>query len=191
MVHLRPANERRRYFVTTSLIGWAQTSGKTPTVFFSNMTWQTYHLITPNIFMTTEYLFSKLLYLSRPQFYQTRSAWSKDQGSTKKRSAVHNFVRTVTKFCVPWEALSLPHDTKFGNCRNCGQESDFHLILDPWIKLILFDKSGARIPINHVWLTLQPGPVSCDFMAILIRRYLFLISEFVIILHQIILFSLI
>ena len=57
----------------------------------------------------------------RPQFYQTRSAWSKDQGSTKKRSAVHNFVPT-----------------------NCGQESDFHLILDPWIKLILFDKSGAR-----------------------------------------------
>ena len=33
-----------------------------------------------------------------PHFYQTRSAWSMDQGSTKKRSAVHN-------------------DTKFGNCR--------------------------------------------------------------------------
>ena len=40
-----------------------------------------------------------------------------DQGSTKKRSAVHNFVPTVTKFCVMWEGLSLPHDTKFGNCR--------------------------------------------------------------------------
>ena len=53
----------------------------------------------------------------RPQFYQTRSAWSKDQGSTKKCSAVHNFVPTVTKFCVLWEGLSLPHDTKFGNCR--------------------------------------------------------------------------
>ena len=50
-------------------------------------------------------------------FYQTRSAWSMDQGSTKKRSAVHNFVPTVTKFCVMWEGLSLPHDTKFGNCR--------------------------------------------------------------------------
>ena len=24
---------------------------------------------------------------------------------------------TVTKFCVMWEGLSLPHDTKFGNCR--------------------------------------------------------------------------
>ena len=55
--------------------------------------------------------------MSWPQFYQTRSAWSMDQGSTKKRSAVHNFVSTVTKFCVMWEGLSLPHDTKFGNCR--------------------------------------------------------------------------
>ena len=54
----------------------------------------------------------------RPQFYQTRSAWSMDQGSTKKRSAVHNFVPTVTKFCVMWEGLSLPQDTKFGNCRD-------------------------------------------------------------------------
>ena len=43
---------------------------------------------------------------TRPQFYQTRSAWSKDQGSTKKHSAVHNFVPTVTKFCVLWEGLS-------------------------------------------------------------------------------------
>ena len=53
-----------------------------------------------------------------PQFYQTRSAWSMDQGSTKKCSAVHNFVPTVTKFCVMWEGLSLPQDTKFGNCRD-------------------------------------------------------------------------
>ena len=82
----------------------------------------------------------------RPQFYQTRSAWSKDQGSIKKRSAVHNFVPTVTKFCVLWEGLSLPHDTKFGNCRGeIVDKSDFHLILDPWIKLILFDKSGASM----------------------------------------------
>ena len=50
-------------------------------------------------------------------FYQTRSAWSMDQGSTKKYSAVHNVAPTVTKFCVMWEGLSLPHDTKFGNCR--------------------------------------------------------------------------
>ena len=42
-----------------------------------------------------------------PHFYQTRSAWSMDQGSTKKRSVVHNFVPTilslVTKLCVMWE----------------------------------------------------------------------------------------
>ena len=47
----------------------------------------------------------------------TRSAWSMDQGSTRKRSAVHNLGPTVTKFCVMWEGLSLPHDTKFRNCR--------------------------------------------------------------------------
>ena len=40
-----------------------------------------------------------------------------DQGSTGKRSAVHNFAPTVTKFCVMWEGRALPHDTKFGNCR--------------------------------------------------------------------------
>ena len=28
-----------------------------------------------------------------------------------------NFTPTVTQFCVKWEGLSLPHDTKFGNCR--------------------------------------------------------------------------
>ena len=40
-----------------------------------------------------------------------------DQGSTRKRSAVHNLAPTVTKFCVMWEGQALPHDTKFGNCR--------------------------------------------------------------------------
>ena len=40
-----------------------------------------------------------------------------DQGSTRKRSAVHNFAPTVTKFCVMWEGQALPQDTKFGNCR--------------------------------------------------------------------------
>ena len=40
-----------------------------------------------------------------------------DQGSTMKRSAVHNFAPTVTKFCVMWEGQALPHDTKFGNSR--------------------------------------------------------------------------
>ena len=50
-------------------------------------------------------------------FYQTRSAWSRDQGSNKNLSPAYNFAPTVTKFCVMWEGLSLPHDTKFCNCR--------------------------------------------------------------------------
>ena len=52
-----------------------------------------------------------------PHFYQTRSAWSVDQGSNKNNSPAHNFAPTVTKFCVMLEGLSLPHDTKLGNCR--------------------------------------------------------------------------
>ena len=55
--------------------------------------------------------------VTRPHFYQTRSAWSVDQGSNKNHSPAYNFAPTVTKFCVMWEGLSLPHDTKFGNCR--------------------------------------------------------------------------
>ena len=50
-------------------------------------------------------------------FYQTRSAWSMDQGSNKNHSPAYHFAPTVTKFCVMWEVSSLPHDTKFGNCR--------------------------------------------------------------------------
>ena len=55
--------------------------------------------------------------ITRLCFYQTRSAWSRDQGSNKNHSPAYNFASTVTKFCVMWEGLSLPHDTKFGNCR--------------------------------------------------------------------------
>ena len=55
--------------------------------------------------------------VTRLCFYQTRSAWSMDQGSNRKHSAVHNFAPTVTKFCVMWEGQALPHDTKFSNCR--------------------------------------------------------------------------
>ena len=51
-------------------------------------------------------------------FYQTRSAWSMDQGSNKNHSPINNFTPTVTKFCVMWEGQALPHDTKFGNCRD-------------------------------------------------------------------------
>ena len=40
-----------------------------------------------------------------------------DQGSNKNHSPAYNFTPTVTKLCVMWEGLSLPHDTNFGNCR--------------------------------------------------------------------------
>ena len=60
---------------------------------------------------------SETLIVTRPHFYQTRSAWSVDQGSNKNHSPAYNFAPTVTKFCVMWEGLSLPHDTKFVNCR--------------------------------------------------------------------------
>ena len=76
--------------------------------------------------MAAIFISASICYLFWPHFYQTRSAWSMDQGSTKKRSAVHNFVPTVTKFCVMWEGLSLPHDTKFGNCR--GETVDRRVI---------------------------------------------------------------
>ena len=67
---------------------------------------------------------------SWPQFYQTRSAWSMDQGSTKKSSAVHNFVPTVTKFCVMWEGLS--HMTQ--NLVTVGSKllTGEWLSFDPW-----------------------------------------------------------
>ena len=74
-----------------------------------------------NSFKTIAQLRHRLLinfsYWPRPRFYQTGSAWSMDQGSNRKHSAVHNFAPTVTKFCVMWEGQALPHDTKFSNCR--------------------------------------------------------------------------
>ena len=46
-----------------------------------------------------------------------------DQGSTRKRPAVHNFAPTITKFCHV--------DTKFGNGR--GEIVDRRVILvEPW-----------------------------------------------------------
>ena len=46
-----------------------------------------------------------------------QSAWSVDQGSNKNHSPAYNFAPTLTKLCVMWEGLSLPHDTEFSNCR--------------------------------------------------------------------------
>ena len=56
--------------------------------------------------------------VTRPHFYQIRSAWSMDQGTNKNHYPVKDFAPTVTKFCVMWEGQALPHDTKFGNCRD-------------------------------------------------------------------------
>ena len=56
-------------------------------------------------------------YKTRLGFYQTRSAWSMDQGSNQNHYPMNNFTPTVTKFCVMWEGQALPHDTKFRNCR--------------------------------------------------------------------------
>ena len=56
-------------------------------------------------------------------FYQTRSAWSMDQGSNENHSPINSSTPTVTKFCVMWEGQALPHDTKFGNCRDNIEDS--------------------------------------------------------------------
>ena len=86
----------------------------------------------------------------RPRFYQTGSAWSMDQGSNRKHSAVHNFAPTVTKFCVMWEGQALPHDTKFSNCR-CeivGMRVIFMWSLIPgssWSGLIKAEPGGSKL----------------------------------------------
>ena len=58
-----------------------------------------------------------------PHFYQTRSAWSMDQGSNENHSPINSSTPTVIKFCVMWEGQALPHDTKFGNCRDNIEDS--------------------------------------------------------------------
>ena len=69
---------------------------------------------------TVCYALFSCVYIVRswPHFYQTRSAWSMDQGSNENHSPVNNFAPTVTKFCVMWEGQALPHDPKFGKCRD-------------------------------------------------------------------------
>ena len=60
----------------------------------------------------------------RHHFYQTRSVWSMDQGSNKKRSVVHDVVPTVIKFCVMWEGFLVTVGEKLLN----GEWFSF----DPW-----------------------------------------------------------
>ena len=96
--------------------------------------------------------------LSRPHFYQTRSAWSKDQGSNENHSPVHNFAPTVTKLCVMWEGQALPHDTKFGNCRDkIVDKIVFHswsLILgSSWSGLIKLGPGGDELAEIKPWIS--------------------------------------
>ena len=84
-----------------------------------------------------------------------------DQGSNKNHSPAYNFTPTVTKFCVMWEGLSLPHDTKFGNCRcKIVDNRSFHswsLIHGlRWSGLIKVVMDGAAIlppslPVTATW----------------------------------------
>ena len=93
-------------------------------------------------------------------FYQTRSAWSMDQGSNKNHSPVNNFTPTVTKFCVMWEGQALPHDTKFHNCggrpplelTHCGAVMRHH---GSWSTLVQVTAICLMAPshcLNHCWL---------------------------------------
>ena len=59
-------------------------------------------------------LISAIKIICRFCLYQTRSAWSMDQGWNKKHSPINNFSPTVNKFCVMWEGQA--HDTKFRDC---------------------------------------------------------------------------
>ena len=106
----------------------------------------------------------------RPHFYQTRSAWSVDQGSNKNHSPAYNFAPTVTKFCVMWEGLSLPHDTKFGNCRCKIVDSrafpSWSLIHGlRWSGLI---KAEPDVSGNHRW---RGRNAKCVFMSCLHRDW--------------------
>ena len=82
-----------------------------------------------------------------------------DQESTKKRSAVHNFAPTFTKFCVMWEGQALPHDTKFGNsrCEIVGRRVIFIWSLihgSSWSGLI---KVGPEPTLTQIYVAMSPG----------------------------------
>ena len=64
-------------------------------------------------------------------FYQTRSAWSMDQGSNENHSPVKHFAPTVTKFCVTWEGKP-SHVTQ--NLVTVGTKlwTAERFLVDPW-----------------------------------------------------------
>ena len=83
-----------------------------------------------------------------------------DQGSNKNHSPAYNFTPTVTKFCVMWEGLSLPHDTKFGNCRcKIVDSRSFHswsLIHGlRWSGLIKVGPDRTAAFIDGKWMTIK------------------------------------
>ena len=96
-----------------------------------------------------------------PHFYQTRSAWSMDQGSNKNHSPVNNCAPTVTKFCVMWEGQALPHDTKFSNCRDKIVDSRAFLSWSlihgsSWSGLIKLGPGSSTKPLSEPKLTYHP-----------------------------------
>ena len=103
----------------------------------------------------------RFIWFSRLCFYQTRSTWSMDQGSNKNHSPINNFTPTVTKFCVMWEGQALPHDTKFGNCRDKIVDSRAFL---SWSlihgssssRLIKAEPEDGHCPDNHKTMVLYP-----------------------------------
>ena len=104
-----------------------------------------------------------------------------DQGSTRKRSAVHNLAPTVTKFCVMWEGQALPHDTKFGNCR-C-ETVDRRVIFirslihgSSWSGLI---KAEPALISNESWcyiVLLCPTLNKVFLLLLLLREYIYTLS---------------
>ena len=89
--------------------------------------------------------------LAWPHFYQTRSVWSKDQGSNENHSPVHNFAPTVTKCCVMWEGQALPQDTKFGNCRDKIVDRRAFLSWSLILGLAIFNKQWALSDRNDIY----------------------------------------
>ena len=93
-----------------------------------------------------------------------------DQGSNKNHSPAYNFTPTVTKFCVMWEGLSLPHDTKFGNCRcKIVDSRSFHswslihglrwsglIKVGPGVQLSMRRRTGNK-PLSEVIMSLFTG----------------------------------
>ena len=75
-----------------------------------------------------------------------RSVWSMHQTSIWKSSICYNFSPTFANFVkIKSYAPCHGHLIELTTGQIWTQENDFHLILNPWIKLIRFDKSWKLI----------------------------------------------